>query len=241
MKLLIAILAAATSLSAAETARITIALVGDSTVTDSAGWGKAFAAHFDDSVEVKNFALGGRSSKSYIDEGRLGPVLAAKPDYVFIQFGHNGQPGKGPKRETDPATSYRDFLRMYVTKSREIGTKPVLVTSVTRRRFDKNNQIITTLGPWAEATRAVAKEMKVPLIDLHRASIAHHNKIGPKASATFSPKEGDFTHFNKNGAKAIAQLVIEEMIKSIPDLANFLRRENNRAVQDRLCTSQRSL
>ncbi|MCB1089609.1 MAG: sulfatase-like hydrolase/transferase, partial [Verrucomicrobiae bacterium] len=107
--------------AASEEKKIIVALLGDSTVTDSAGWGLAFAGKFRSDVQVLNFAAGGRSAKSWLAEGRLPAVLEAKPDYVFIQFGHNGQPGKGPERETDPATTYRDYLRQYVKEFRAIG------------------------------------------------------------------------------------------------------------------------
>lgn len=199
---------------------ITVALIGDSTVTDGAGWGKAFAGRFDDHVKVLNFSAGGRSSKSWYDEKRLPKVLEAKPDFVLIQFGHNGQPGKGPARETDPATSYRDYLKIYVKAFREIGAKPILVSSVTRRRFDEHGKITSTLTPWAQAAKAVAVEMKVPFIDLHSASVAYHNKIGPEASMAFNPKEGDTSHFNQKGAEAIVDLIVEDLKKDCEDLAN---------------------
>jgi len=189
---------------------ITIALIGDSTVTDHAGWGKAFADRFKSDVKILNFAAGGRSSKSWYDEDRLPEALKAKPDYVFIQFGHNDQK-KDPPRHTDPATTYRDYLTLYVNEFRKVGAKPIIVSSVTRRRFDESGKIKTSLTPWAEAAKAVAKELNVPFVDLHTASIDYHNKMGQKASMTFNPKEGDMTHFNKKGAEAIADLVIKEI------------------------------
>ena len=93
---------------------IKVALIGDSTVTDAAGWGKAFAEAFDSSVVVSNHAAGGRSAKSWLAENRLPAVLEERPNFAFIQFGHNGQPGKGPKRETDPKTTYPEYLKQYV-------------------------------------------------------------------------------------------------------------------------------
>src|SRR5215472_9657896 len=84
---------------AGESGSIKIALVGDSTVNDEGGWGPGFRASFDAArVQVLNFALNGRSSKSFRNEKRWEPVLAAKPDYILIQFGHNDAPGKGPDR-----------------------------------------------------------------------------------------------------------------------------------------------
>lgn len=212
-------------ISQAEEKKITVALIGDSTVTDLAGWGKAFAGRADDRVKVVNFAVGGRSSKSWYDEKRLPAVLALKPDYVLIQFGHNGQPGKGPKRETDPKSTYRDYLKIYVNAFREIGAKPILVSSVTRRRFDENGKIASTLTPWAEAAKEVAQEMDVPFVDLHAASVAYHNRIGPKASMAFNPKEGDITHFNEKGAEAITNLIVCEIKKVCEELGRHLRSE----------------
>lgn len=202
---------------------ITIAMIGDSTVADKAGWGKAFAGRFKKNVKVLNFAVGGRSSKSWYDEKRLPKVLTAKPGYVFIQFGHNDQPGKGPKRETDPATTYRDYLTLYVNEFRKIGAKPIIVSSVTRRRFENNGKIKSTLTPWAEAAKVVAKELKVPFVDLHAASMDYHNKIGQEASMTFNPKKGDTTHFNKKGAEAITDLIIKEIKIVATDLYAHLK------------------
>lgn len=190
-----------------------IALVGDSTVTDEYGWGKVFSEKVKTGVNALNFAVCGRSSKSWYEEGRLPAVIKAAPVYVLIQFGHNDQPGKGPERETDPATSYRDYLKLYVHEFRDIGAKPILVSSVTRRTFNAGGKIESTLTPWAEATRAVAKELSAPFIDLHTASVNYHNQIGREASMTFNPTTEDTTHFNRKGANAMAALIIQ-LIKS---------------------------
>lgn len=222
MTLLCTVIFGGLTVSSAET-HMRIALIGDSTVTDHAGWGKAFADKFKEGVEVLNFAMGGRSAKSWYDENRLPEVLKVKPDYVLIQFGHNGQPGKGPARETDPATTYRDYLTRYVNEFRKIGTIPVIVSSVTRRTFDENGKIASTLTPWAEAAGIVATDLKVPFVDLHASSVNYHNRIGRKESETFNPKEGDRTHYNKKGAEAIASLVIEELKTVAPDLSVHLK------------------
>lgn len=188
-----------------------IALIGDSTVTDDSGWGRAFAERFHDDVDVLNFARNGRSSKSWYDENNLPAVLNAQPDYVFIQFGHNDQPGKGLERETDPDTTYRDYLKLYIKAFRQIEAKPILVSSVARRNFDANGKIASTLTPWAEAAQAVAHEMNVPFIDLHALSVDYHNQIGVAASMSFNQQEGDSTHLNQKGAEAIADLIICEL------------------------------
>jgi pectinesterase len=202
---------------------VTVALVGDSTVTDRNGWGKGFAARARTNVTVRNFAAGGRSSKSWYDEGRLPSVLAAQPDYVLVQFGHNDQPGKGPDRETDPATSYRDYLKIYVSACRGIRATPIIISPVTRRTFGECGRIRSTLAPWADGARAVAEASRAPFVDLHALSVQYHNTVGAETSAAFNPKGGDSTHFNQKGADAIADLIVEELSAIVPDLAACFR------------------
>jgi lysophospholipase L1-like esterase len=79
-----------------------ILLVGDSTVTEDEGWGSGFRARLAPDAECVNHARGGRSSKSYREEGHWRAALSTGARYVLVQFGHNDQPGKGPERETDP-------------------------------------------------------------------------------------------------------------------------------------------
>lgn len=208
--------------ASSESDKITIALIGDSTVEDYSGWGVAFEKRFNNQVKVLNFAKGGASSKSWYEGNRMPAVLDAKPDYVLIQFGHNDQPGKGPKRETDPATTFRQQLKRYVAEVKAIGAVPVIVSSVTRRRFDEHDQIRTTLGPWAVAAKEVASELEVPFVDLHIRSIELHNKIGPAASMEFNFKEGDLTHFNEKGGEVMAELVINELQSAVPGLDRYL-------------------
>src|SRR5205823_4923699 len=113
--------------------KVRIVLVGDSTVAENGGWGPAFAQLLGPGAECINRARSGRSSKSYISEGHWQKALEQKPAYVLIQFGHNDMPGKGPDRETDPQTTYREYLARYVDEARAAGAQPVLVTSMTRR------------------------------------------------------------------------------------------------------------
>src|SRR5579863_5410885 len=160
-------------------AAVKIVLAGDSTVNDQGGWGTGFRGSFSPDVQVINLALNGRSSKSFRDEGAWAPALAAKPDYILIQFGHNDGPGKGPDRETDPKTTYRANLIRYIDEARAAGAKPVLVTSIVRRNFDDAGKIKPdSLVPYVDATRAVAKEKNVPLMDLYNLTRALAEKLG---------------------------------------------------------------
>src|SRR5262249_22933479 len=153
-------------------------------------------------VRITNISQNGRSSKSFRAEGHWDRALAARGDYYFIQFGHNDQPGKGPERETDPATTYAENMARYVDEVRAMGAKPILVTSLTRRNFSKENpaRIESTLTPYVDAVKKIAAEKKVPLIDLHALSIAWCERIGPEETAKLNPpgKEGkpDTTHLD---------------------------------------------
>ncbi len=212
---------------AAETARpLHIVLVGDSTVTDAAGWGAAFAQRLKAEVRCTNKSRGGASTKSYYEGTKLWQeALALQPTHVLIQFGHNDMPGKGPERFTDAKTTFRENLARYIAEARAIGAKPILVTSVTRRNF-KDGKLVDLLADYAAATKAVAKAEKVPLIDLHARSIEAVTKLGPEGSADLGPmKDGkrDSTHFSPKGAEWATDLVIAELRRTVPELAAWFK------------------
>ncbi|WP_426801847.1 rhamnogalacturonan acetylesterase [Xanthomonas campestris] len=161
-----------------------IVLVGDSTTAVQGGWGPSFCAqHVTSFLSCLNLARGGRSTSNYRAEGSWEIALKElrsggyRQVVVLIQFGHNDQPGK-PGRSTDLATEFPANLRRYVNEARAAGALPVLVTPLTRRQFERG-QLIDDLAPWAAATRAVARELQVPLIDLHARSRALVQGMGP--------------------------------------------------------------
>ena len=169
----------ALALAAGADRPIKVVLVGDSTVNDEGGWGPGFRASFGPEIQVVNLALNGRSSKSFRDEGAWAKVLPEKPDFVLIQFGHNDVPGKGPERETDPATTYRANMERYVEEVRAAGATPVLVTSIVRRNFDDQGKFKPdSLVPYAEAVRRLAVERKVALIDLYTLTREQTERLG---------------------------------------------------------------
>jgi pectinesterase len=207
---------------------VRIALAGDSTVTDDAGWGLGFKKALNESAEVVNLSKGGRSSKSFRDEGLWQKVLDAKPDYVLIQFGHNDQPGKGPERETDPKTTYRHNLGRYLDEARSAGAKPVLVTSISRRRWAEDRiHIRSDLTAYVEAAKAVAAEKGVPLIDLHGRSIEVYESLGPNGCELISPKKDDgkldTTHLNVVGSETFGPLMAWELRRAMPELKRHIR------------------
>lgn len=214
--------------------KIKIVLIGDSTVTDNAGWGLGFKQFLADEAECINTSRGGRSSQSFITEGRWTNALALKGDYYLIQFGHNNEPGK-PGRSTDMPTFVAN-MKQYVDDARASGAKPVLVTPLTRRQWDKERpgRIKSSLAPYAEEVRKIAAEKKVPLVDLQARSIELCESLGPEKCLEFSPPkvvEGtntggfDGTHLNAKGYVLFARLVVEELRRNAPELVPVLRKE----------------
>ena len=220
--LMIALGAAATQ----PAAKLKIVLAGDSTVTDKAGWGVGFAALLADDVQLLNHSRGGRSSRTFREEGSWEKVLATKADYVLIQFGHNDEPGTN--RSTDRETEFPKFMRLYVEEARAARMKPILVTPLVRRQFKENGKIESSLARHAEIVRAIAKEMNVPLIELHDRSLAVCNALGKDACtallSTEKPTGGyDGTHLTPAGSMLVGAIVADGLRRAVPELAPHIR------------------
>jgi lysophospholipase L1-like esterase len=212
-----------------------ILMVGDSTMSSYlkpsadrptlTGWGQVFAGQFQGGkVDVANQAVSGMSTKTCFETGQWDKTLKLDGDYIFIQFGHNDQPGKA---KSSPAeTTFRDHLRRMINEARQRAMKPVLVTPVARRTF-KNGHATSTLGPYVEAVLAVGKEMNVPVLDLHQASFQLFEKLGDEKSSDFSPSATDRTHFSHDGANTIVGLVAELVRQNneLKDLAELLKKK----------------
>ncbi|MHA6483604.1 rhamnogalacturonan acetylesterase [Paenibacillus sp. strain BS8-2] len=206
---------------------ITIYLAGDSTVTDQetfpyAGWGQLLPLYFNADVAVDNHAKSGRSSLSFMNEGRLDAILKELKtgDQLWIQFGHNDQKADAA-RATEPFGSYKEMLTIYVQAARERGALPVLITSPHRRKF-VGGSIVDTHGDYLTAMRELALELDVTLIDLAASSKSLYEEFGevdskelfmwalPGEFVSFPEGAQDDTHFNERGAYAIAGLVARE-------------------------------
>lgn len=207
---------------------IRIAMAGDSTMAQYksppaakglTGWGMVFGEFFKDRVEIINLAASGRSTLSFRQQGFWKKALDAKPDYLFIQFGHNDQ--KNPA--LDAEGGFRTQLLQYIAEAREAGAMPVLVTPVARRTFNAEGKLETRLGPWANAMKRVSEEKNLPLIDLHAKSMALYSKMGHKESSFITVSPSDFTHFSERGAREIARLVAEEIPTAVPGLKPWLK------------------
>ena len=224
---------------------IHIFMIGDSTMANKKpsteperGWGHVLQHFFTDEIVVSNHAQNGRSSKSFINEGRWKAVLdSIKPgDYVIIQFGHNDQKPDSA-RHTDPYTTYKANLEKYVNETRSKGANPILCTSIIRRKFDKNGVLIDTHGDYPVVTRLVAKEMNVPLIDLQKETEKLVMELGQEDSKKLylytQPGEypnrpdgvKDDTHLCIFGANKVAELAVNKMIDLKLPLAQYVKTE----------------
>lgn len=224
------LLAAALSISAGKAwAAPVVYLAGDSTVASYAsanypmqGWGRRLPDYFYSGVSFSNHAIGGRSSKSFIDEGRLAAILKLiKPgDYLFVQFGHNDG-YSDPRLHTDPYTTYKIYLSMYIDMARQYGAIPVLVTPMGRRYYDSSGRFINDFTDRATAMKQLAADKRVALIDLNAKSLAFYNGIGVAPTAdvflflaagqypNYPYGAADRTHFQEYGAGQLARLVVQ--------------------------------
>lgn len=207
----------------------TLFLAGDSTVTDqpaepAASWGQMLTALFQPDIAVANHAESGETLKSFVTELRFDKLLSQlKPgDWVLIQFGHNDQKAQWPQTYADPAITYPAWLRTYIAEVRRRGGQPVLVTSPERRNFE-GGRIRHTLADYAAAMRKVAREERVPLVDLQTATIALYEAYGPiEAARLFNDGGRDRTHHNNQGAWLLARAVGAGLAEAAPALAAHL-------------------
>jgi lysophospholipase L1-like esterase len=206
---------------------ITVYLIGDSTIAikekkayPETGWGMPFANYFDTTVTVDNRAKNGRSTSTFITEGLWKPVAEGMKagDYLFIQFGHNDEvPTK--KSYTTEADFKKNLIR-YITEARAKQAIPVLITPVARRKFDSVGHIVSTHAAYSQLVRDVAKDTKVPLIDLDAKSQQLLQQLGVESSKllfnhleagqnpNYPSGKQDDTHFSELGARRMAELVL---------------------------------
>lgn len=209
-----------------------LVIIGDSTVCDwpendvRRGWGQFIQDYFTKSMVVFNKARSGRSTKTFISEGLWKEVLAMKPDYILIQFGHNDSHDPQNPESTNAQTDYQEYLRQYIDEARQIGAIPVLVTPMYRRKFDSAGRIQDNLLPYAEAMKKVAEEKNVPLVDLNSASEKLYLELGPKGVLDLANSPNDPTHFNQKGAKIMAELVMKQLPQVEGSLKKYLKNEN---------------
>lgn len=199
------------------TDNVTLHIAGDSTAaifaasdpTMRVGWGAVLQPLFGAGVTVDDAARSGRSSKSFIDEGFWASTRAQihPGDYVLIQFAHNDEKVGDTARFTDPATTFPEYLKVYIRDTRQAGGFAILLTPIARRQF-AGTAVVQTHGNWPAAIAAVAAETGTPLIDMTAKTTALLQALGPVDSLPLFAV-GDNTHLSAVGAPMVAQLVVD--------------------------------
>lgn len=220
---------------------VTVYMIGDSTMANKStkkypemGWGQAFAEYIAQGATVDNRAMDGRSTRSFIEEGRWKSILEGlkENDYVIIQFGHNDEKVKDHRGTT--IYDFKENLRKFITETRAVKATPILLTPVTRRTFT-DGKLVNTHEGYSQAVREIAAEEKVDFIDAHRISEDIVTDLGQEKSKelylwiepgeydNYPEGKKDNTHFVSEGAHAIARAVVGEIKKMNISLSKYLK------------------
>ncbi|MGC6400967.1 rhamnogalacturonan acetylesterase [Sphingomonas sp. FW199] len=212
----------------------TVFIASDSTASNypdrsypQTGWGQMLPCALD-GVKVENRAIGGRSTRTFISEGRWEKLIAdIQPgDTVLIQFGHNDASRNRPERYAAAATDYRVNLTRFVADVRARGGTPVLLTPVARRSFNPDGTAKADYADYASVAKIVAQETGTVLLDLGKLSRDWLTRTGAEKAKPFflhyTPQDGqpaypkgisDDTHFSELGARHVADLVAGELVR----------------------------
>lgn len=233
----------------------TVYLIGDSTMADYSGdyepgkdymkvrypvtgWGQVFQSFLvsdsihkvknlikTDSTVVDDRARGGRSTRTFFQEGRWRAVFdnLKKEDLVLMQFGHNDAAESKTERYVN-IEGYKEFLRLFVSQTIEKGATPIILTPVARNYPWEDGKLKNVHGEYDQAPKDIAEELNVMLIDLNQKSMGFFTKKGepfvtenyfmnlpPNIYEAFPDGQNDNTHFQPKGATEVARLVFEGM------------------------------
>ena len=235
------------SLTVSAQQKPTLYLIGDSTMADKKdpdvnpehGWGQMLPELTTSEIKIENHAVNGRSSRSFIDEGRWQAVKdkLQKGDYVFIQFGHNDEKIKDSTRFTNPYTQYWHNLEKFVRETREKGATPIILSSIVRRNFNEHGLLVDTHGDYPLVARLVAQKMDVPFIDMGWLTERLEMQYGPEGSKKlhlhlepgddpYEPKgRHDDTHLSELGATLEASLALKEAARQDLGLKKYIKPE----------------
>ena len=194
------------------------------------GWGEFMGQYFNSNVKILNFAISGRSTKTFLEKGDWAKLLKSKPDYIFMTLGANDTPPK--KQATDIAT-YKKNLHRFAADAKAIGAKMIFVTinqALTRSKenkivFFKHGPFVKGRIPYCQAMREVAGELGLHCLELAENQRKIYEAMGEKAAGELYCLRGtgkmDGSHTNKAGAELIAKIIITELRKSSSDLKKY--------------------
>lgn len=240
------VVAALLSSAASATGPQTIFIASDSTAANygpdrypQMGWGMVLHCALRPGVRVENRAVGGRSTRTFMGEGRLAAIARdiKAGDTLLIQFGHNDANRAKAERFVDAETGYRANLKSFIATARAKSAHPVLLTPVATRSFQKG-RAIASFPAYSAATRSVAAETRTPLIDLEARTMAWVQRAGEERSKRYFlhyiPADKmpgfpngiiDDTHFSELGARGVADIVAGELRRLKLPVSKQVRRE----------------
>lgn len=222
-----------------DSSKPTVWIIGDSTVSSFAdnyyypryGWGTQIDKYLDGTYEVKNIALSGRSSKSYVNDKEYKELTAGmkQGDYLLIGFGHNDEKAEAD-RYTDPNGDYKtagsfanSLYENYIKPAQAAGTTVILCTPIVRRtataEWSDSNLHITKDsgdfkgGDYAQSIRNLGKELDIPVVDMTKMSKELYDTLGPDETVNLhawtssKATSVDNTHTNIYGGTYNAYLV----------------------------------
>lgn len=222
-----------------DSSKPTVWIIGDSTVSSFAdnyyypryGWGTQIDKYLDGTYEVKNIALSGRSSKSYVNDKEYKELTAGmkQGDYLLIGFGHNDEKAEAD-RYTDPNGDYKtagsfanSLYENYIKSAQAAGTTVILCTPIVRRtatsEWSDSNLHITKDsgdfkgGDYAQSIRNLGKELNIPVVDMTKMTKELYDTLGPDETVNLhawtssKATSVDNTHTNIYGGTYNAYLV----------------------------------
>ncbi|WP_339810708.1 rhamnogalacturonan acetylesterase [uncultured Imperialibacter sp.] len=201
--------------------KVNIWLIGDSTMAPKSakaypelGWGEGLADYVTNKAKVHNHAVNGRSSLSFINEGRWQAVYDSlqKGDYVIIQFGHNDEK-TDTARHTEPFGSFKQNIQKFIDEAGKEGAIPIVCSSIVRRHFDAAGNLKDTHGDYITGAAQIARETDTAYVNMAALTRKLVSDMGPEQSKNiflFTQTKQDSTHLNVAGAGIVAGLFVEE-------------------------------
>ena len=213
---------------------ITVYLAGDSTVqtydstqAPQAGWGLFIGEFFRSPVQFCNHSIGGRSARSFLNEGRFPPILEKiqPDDWLFVQMGHNDANKAKPERYTEPEKDFPHYLKVFLDGARQKKAHPMLITPVARLHC-VDGVFQNDFPAYCEAMKRLGRAENVPVVDLMSLWLAKLQQTGEQKAREWymvSVNGTDMTHFNEKGAREVASVLAQGVRSSGITLAQYVK------------------